>query len=62
MTPFLLAAAIAVQQGNATAVVDRSEVEVGQGVTLTITVEASGNDPVRIFDPQLSGLEVQRTV
>ena len=59
---FLLAVGISLQQVQATAVVDRSEVEIGQEVLLTVTVEASGNDAVRIFDPPLVGLEVQGTI
>ena len=62
VTLFLLAVGISIQQVQATAVVDRSEVEVGQEVLLTVTVEASGNDTVRIFDPPLAGLEVQGTI
>ncbi|UCG85836.1 MAG: BatD family protein [Gemmatimonadota bacterium] len=59
----LLAAALSMQQVQATAVVDRNEVELGQEILLTITVEASGgNQPVRIVDPRLTGLEVQGTV
>ncbi len=62
MTLLLLAIGISIQQVQATAVVNRSEVEVGQEVLLTITVEASGNDTVRIFDPPLTGLDVQGTI
>ena len=62
VTLFLLAVGISIQQVQATAVVDRSEVEVGQEVLLTVTVEAGGNDTVRIFDPPLAGLEVQGTI
>jgi hypothetical protein len=59
----LLAVALSVQQVQATAVVDRSEVELGQQILLTITVETSGgNQPVRIFNPRLTGLEVQGSV
>jgi len=59
----LLAVALSVQQIQATAVVDRGEVELGQQILLTITVETSGgNQPVRIFNPRLTGLEVQGSV
>jgi len=54
--------ALALQQGApakpvATASVDRGDVAAGDLVTLTLRVEASGNLPVEIGEPILSGLE-----
>ena len=46
------------QQPEITAGVDRTKVQRGDTVTLTIHVAATGNDPVRIADPELSGLEL----
>jgi len=58
----LLCAAVAVlQQVQATATVDRRELEFGAEVVLTITVQATGNEPIRIVDPALDGLEVRGT-
>ena len=53
-----LGAGLAPQQPEITASVDRSRVARGDTVTLTIHVAASGNDPVRIADPALSGLDL----
>jgi hypothetical protein len=39
--------------------VDREEIDVGSEVVLTITVQATGNDPVQILDPPLNGLEIR---
>jgi hypothetical protein len=59
----LLAAALSLQHAQATAIVDRDEVELGQQVVLTITVEiSSGNQPVSIENPSITGLEVQGTI
>ena len=41
----------------ATASVDRRDLAVGELVTLTLRVESSGNEPVEIGEPMLSGVE-----
>ena len=51
-----LALGAAPQQPEITASVDRAKVMRGDTITLTIHVAATGNDPVRIADPALSGL------
>ncbi len=53
-----LAVAPAPQQPEITASVGRARVARGDTVTLTIHVAATGNEPVRIADPELSGLEL----
>jgi hypothetical protein len=55
---FLLAA-LAPQQPAVSASVDRTDVLVGEIVTLTIRVEVEGSDPAHIGDPVLSGFEVR---
>ncbi len=57
----LCAAVVALQQVQATATVDRRELEFGTEVVLTISVRATGNEPIRIVDPALDGLEVRGT-
>jgi hypothetical protein len=56
----LLALALggALQQPDITASVDRATIARGDTVVLTIHVAANGNEPVRIADPDLSGLEL----
>lgn len=53
--------ALAVQQAPAgplvTARVDRNDLAVGELLTLTLRVEAQGNEPVEIGEPLLSGFE-----
>lgn len=48
--------AVAVQQPQVTVAADRSELGLGDTLRLTIRVEATGNEPVRILDPALTGL------
>jgi hypothetical protein len=56
----LLAVLAALQQGPAvSAAVDRTTALAGEIVTLTVRVEAVGNDPVRIADPVLTGFEAR---
>jgi hypothetical protein len=57
----LLAMFVVAQQQplQVTAQVDREEIDVGSEVVLTITVQATGNDPVQILDPPLNGLEIR---
>jgi len=55
----LLLVAAALQQPVVSASVDRTDVMVGDIVTLTIRVEAEGAAPVRITNPTLRGLEVR---
>ena len=43
------------------ATVDRLQVEVGEEVLLTITVEVASNDPVQILNPSIIGLELLGT-
>ena len=43
------------------ATVDRSRVEVGEDVLLTITVEVASNDPVQVLNPSIIGLELLGT-
>ncbi len=57
----LLAVFWLLQQVQVGATVDRTEVQLGGVVVLTIRVEAIGNDPVRILDPLLVGLELRGT-
>jgi hypothetical protein len=57
----LYAAVVALQQVQATATIDRRELEFGAEVVLTISVRATGNEPIRIVDPALDGLEVRGT-
>jgi BatD DUF11 like domain len=47
------------QQPTVSASVDRTEVLIGEIVTLTIRVEVVGTDPARIGDPILSGFEIR---
>lgn len=47
------------QQARASATVDRTEVLAGEVVTLSIRVEATGGEPVRILNPVLTGLQVR---
>jgi len=56
---WLLFLGAAMQQPAVSASVDRTEVMVGDIVTLTIRVEVEGADPVRIGDPAIRGLEVR---
>lgn len=56
----LLLALAALQQGpTVSATVDRASVLAGDVVTLTVRVEANGNEPVRIADPVLTGFEAR---
>lgn len=56
----LLCALAALQQGPAvSAAVDRTTALAGDIVTLTVRVEAVGNEPVRIADPALTGFETR---
>jgi hypothetical protein len=56
----LLLALAALHQGPAvSAAVDRTTVLAGDVITLTVRVEAVGNDPVRIADPVLTGFEAR---
>ncbi len=58
----LVAAAFAViQQVSVQATVDRDEVALGDTVVLTVTVNASGSDPVTISEPTIQGLSVYGT-
>ncbi len=57
----LYAAVVALQQLQVTASVDARELEFGAEVVLTIRVQATGNEPIRIVDPPLDGLEVRGT-
>ncbi len=52
---------MALQQMQVEAVVDRDRVMLGERVALTITVEATGNDPVQILNPSTIGLEILGT-
>ncbi|NIM48320.1 MAG: hypothetical protein GTN62_01610 [Gemmatimonadales bacterium] len=61
MVALLLAIALGGQQPAVTARVNREAVALGDDVVLTITVEARGSAPVRIIDPDLSGLELRNT-
>ncbi len=47
------------QQPTVSASVDRTDVLIGEIVTLTIRVEVVGADPARIGDPVLSGFEIR---
>jgi hypothetical protein len=59
VTILLLAAVMLQQQLAVIAEVDRQEVQVGEELVLTITVEAPGGSaPVEIGDPDLFGLEL----
>lgn len=55
MIPALLLALV-VQQPQVTAAVDRTELSIGDTLRLTIRVETTGNERVRIVDPVLDGL------
>jgi len=56
----LLLALAALQQGpTVSATVDRTAVLAGDVVTLTVRVEATGNEPVRIANPVLTGFEAR---
>ena len=57
----LFAALLSLQQVQVVAVVGRDRVALGEDVVLTITVEATSNDPVQIKNPSLSGLELLGT-
>lgn len=60
VTVLLLVTAILQQDLSVTARVDRTVVEVGDELALTVTVSARGTGvPVEIDDPQLAGLEVR---
>jgi hypothetical protein len=54
----LLLTLIALQQVQVEAVIDRDRVRLGETVVLTITVEATGNEPVQILNPSALGLEI----
>ena len=54
----LLLTLLAFQQIQIEAVVDRDRVMLGTTVVLTITVEATGNEPVQILNPSTVGLEI----
>jgi len=56
-----LGLALAFQQPEIRATVDRETVSRGDTVVLTIRVTARGNEPVRIGNPALSGLELVET-
>jgi tetratricopeptide (TPR) repeat protein len=57
----VLVALIALQQVQVEAVIDRNRVMLGETVALTITVEATGNEPVQILNPSTIGLEILGT-
>lgn len=60
MVNLLLAALLAVMQGpQVSATVDRTDALVGDVITLSIRVEASGEEPIRVVNPILSGLEIR---
>ena len=59
MVILLAVCAVSMQQLRVEAMVDRHEVRLGEEVVLTITVEATGNDPVQILNPPLVGLELR---
>lgn len=61
MVALLIAASISLQQVQASAAVDRDELELGQEVVLTLNIAATATEPVRIFNPDFSGFEVQGT-
>jgi len=52
---------LALQQVQVDAVIDRDRVMLGELVTLTITVEATSNEPVQILNPSTVGLEILGT-
>jgi hypothetical protein len=59
VTLLLVAALVAQQEARASATVDRTDVLAGEVVTLSIRVEATGGEPVRILNPELTGLQVR---
>jgi tetratricopeptide (TPR) repeat protein len=59
LVALFLAAALAVQDPQVSATVDRAEALVGDVITLTIRIQATGNEPVRLVDPVLSGFQVR---
>jgi hypothetical protein len=61
LVTLLLIASLSFQQLQASAAVDRTELEVGQELVLTLTIAATATQPVRIFNPTFSGFEVQGT-
>jgi len=58
LVTLFVAALCALQQVHVQATVDRDQVDLGETVLLTITVEATSNEPVEILNPSLVGLEL----
>jgi len=54
-------AALLVQSPQIAVVVDRDTVEAGDDIIITITVQAPGDMPVEIVDPELTGLDLRNT-
>jgi hypothetical protein len=61
LVAFLLSVLLTLQQMTVVATVDRTRVEVGEDVLLTITVEVASNDPVQVMNPSIVGLELLGT-